>query len=124
MISHRHPLHWFDIKLLGHNSRISHTLHPLMKLTVWKIHDTLFAYLVIFMDILTRHMHTEYEIQIRDGAVCDHSYPVLRTLNSEHHNFQYKDRIADILSPWTTMLLGQPLQEHAVLLINDFWVTD
>ena len=89
--------------------RILRQFHSLVKPAIVPnpVAKNLSQYLLAFFTILTTHMTQEFEVRIRDGSVTEEGRHSLRKLASEFAQFQYKERIPELLTPWVDILSGQ-----------------
>ena len=97
-------------------------IHSLVEpaVTPKQVVKDLSCYLLSFFTILTSHMTQEYEVCIRGGKVTEEGRLNLKKLASEFVQFQYRDRLSEILTPWVNLLSGQaPAQHSAIQIISN-----
>ena len=110
---------WFPIALFGSEKNDYFTNHSVASSRAKETHRELCEYLLQFFTILQTHMESEFEVQIRDGAITTEGRKTLRKLSKEFDLFQYEGHIHRIVNAYTALFEGQPLQEGVIEQIRN-----
>lgn len=76
------------------------------------------CYSKLYSDLFFKHLTSETEVQIKDGALSEISNNTLGRLECEMHVLDYNARIHEFYKPWCNILSGNPITVDTLKYIN------